>query len=206
VDNTNVDIEVFAMGSLCTAYPGRCNLSQYVTGESTNTKGVCTSPQFLDFKSNEDESVTVKLNGVALNKVEAKGSVSSCVGHHGPDLVKTGSGDGWPNSFIVNKRHVCKGTFLNQNFDNSKFSMHDWVILNTLPILGELLAAGVKALKIEGRQRPSEYSAESAKIMREAVDLYYANPEKYSVREEWTAALAHMFPEMAASTGPYMGR
>lgn len=206
VKNTDVDIEIFALGSLCTAYPGRCNLSQYVTGESTNTKGVCTSPQFLDFKANDDDSVTVKLNGVALNKVENKGSVHSCAGHHGPDLVKTGSGDGWSNSFIVNKRHVCKGTFLNKNFENSEFSMHDWVILNTLPILGELISAGVKALKIEGRQRPSEYSAESAKIVREAIDLYYANPAKYAAKEEWTAALAHMFPEMTPSTGPYMGR
>jgi putative protease len=135
IQNASVDIEVFGLGSLCTSYPGRCNLSQYLTGESTNTQGVCTSPKFMDFRAEGDDSVLVRLSGIALNKVECKGSINSCSGRQGSDVLKLRGEDGWTNSFIVNKRHVCKGTFINEAFDGKDFSMHDWVILNTLPML-----------------------------------------------------------------------
>ena len=206
VANTTVEIEVFALGSLCTSYPGRCSLSQYLTGESTNTRGVCTSPKFMDFKKNQDDSVTVLLNGVALNKVQPAGSVCDCAGHNGAEVVQNQGTDGWKNSFIVNKRHVCKGMFVNDTFGTREYALHDCVILNTLPILGKLIQAGVGALKVEGRQRPSVYSSEAARIMREAIDLYYAQPEKYEVKEEWNEVISSMFPEMASSTGPYLAR
>jgi len=206
VENTSVEVEVFALGSLCTSYPGRCNMSQYLTGESTNTRGVCTSPKFLDFKKNDDDSVTVLLNGVALNRVREEGSVVTCVDKRGVEVLESSkTGDGWSNSFLVNKRHVCKGFFVNDTL-NKGFSLHDCVILNTLPILGRLIEIGVSALKVEGRQRPSAYSAEAAKVMREAIDLYYSQPERYAIRSEWEAAIAEMFPEMACSTGPYLAR
>jgi putative protease len=206
IQNASVDIEVFGLGSLCTSYPGRCNLSQYLTGESTNTQGVCTSPKFMDFRAEGDDSVLVRLSGIALNKVECKGSINSCSGRQGSDVLKLRGEDGWTNSFIVNKRHVCKGTFINEAFDGKDFSMHDWVILNTLPMLGKLIEIGVNALKVEGRQRPSLYSAEAARIVREAIDLYYVSPENYKPKPEWNEAITQMFPEMTCSTGPYLGR
>ncbi len=207
VKNTTVEIEVFALGSLCTSYPGRCHVSQYITGESTNTKGVCTSPKFLKFKENEQD-VTLLLNNVALNKIEdcqSCDSVYQCKGRAGSDVVKHRK-DGWDNSFIVNKRHVCKGQFVNASLGTKGYVMHDHVILNTLGILSRLIEIGVHAFKIEGRQRPSVYSRESAKIMREAIDLYYSNPEKYQYKPEWDVAVAGMFPEMNSSVGPYLGR
>ena len=95
---------------------------------------------------------------------------------------------------------------MNEAFDGKDFSMHDWVILNTLPMLGKLIEIGVNALKVEGRQRPSLYSAEAARIVREAIDLYYVSPENYKPKPEWNEAITQMFPEMTCSTGPYLGR
>ncbi len=207
VKNTSVEIEVFALGSLCTSYPGRCNLSQYITGESTNTKGVCTSPKFLDFKE-DNQDVTLFLNNVALNKLEgckSSDSIHECKGHKGCDLVQSRK-DGWDNSFIVNKRHVCKGQFINTSVGAQGYAMHDNVILNTLGILSRLVEIGVGAFKIEGRQRPSAYSREATRVMREAIDLYYSNPERYGTKPEWGAQIAHMFQEMGPSVGPYLGR
>jgi putative protease len=207
VKNTSVDIEVFALGSLCTSYPGRCNLSQYITGESTNTSGVCTSPKFLDFKE-ENQDITLLLNNIALNRIEGcrpGDSVYECKGRSGCEVVQH-RGDGWDNSFLVNKRHVCKGQFINASLGTRCQAMHDHVILNTLGILSRLIEIGVHAFKIEGRQRPSAYSAQATRIMRQAIDLYYSNPPEYGAKPEWDAEVAGMFQEMGSSVGPYLGR
>ncbi|MBI5789250.1 MAG: U32 family peptidase, partial [Candidatus Schekmanbacteria bacterium] len=208
VKNTKVDIEVFALGSLCTSYPGRCNMSQFITGESTNTAGVCTSPKFLDFKEDGEDGVTLTLNNVALNKIphcHQGDAVHQCKGHSGGEVVKDRK-DGWDNSFIVNKRHICKGQFINADLNTTGYAMHDYVILNTFSILSKFIEAGVHAFKIEGRQRPSSYSKNATQIMREAIDLYYSNPEKYRVKAEWDSAVKEMFQEMGSSVGPYLGR
>jgi putative protease len=208
VKNTSVEIEVFALGSLCTSYPGRCNISQYITGESTNTKGVCTSPKFLNFKENGNDDVTLYLNDIALNKIEDCGkgkSVHECKGHKGCEIVQ-GRKDGWDNSFIVNKRHVCKGQFINKSVGSTGYAMHDHVILNTLGILDRLVKMGVGAFKIEGRQRPSVYSGQATKVMREAIDLYYSDPARYEVNSRWGTQIEGMFQEMSPSVGPYLGR
>lgn len=205
--NTTVELEAFVLGSLCTAYPGRCNMSQYLTGESTNTKGVCTSPKFLEFKEDHDD-VVLLLNNKAISKIDSckpSDSISECKGHNGSDVVK-GKPDGWSNSFIVNKRHVCKGKYLNSEMDNADYAMHDHVILNTLGIVGRLIEAGINAFKIEGRQRPSAYSRNSTRVVREAIDRYYADPKGYKPDVSWDEDVADMFKEMAPSTGPYMGR
>ncbi len=205
--NTSVDIEVFAMGSLCTSYPGRCNVSQYITGESTNTRGVCTSPKFMDFKEKEGD-ITVSLNNIALNKIKncnPNNSISKCSGHGGCHVLKDRK-DGWDNSFIVNQRHVCKGQFINAELGLKGYAMHDTVILNTLGILSKLIEIGVGAFKIEGRQRPSVYSAKAAKLMRDAIDSYYADPVHYKTKPVWGNEVSVMFPEMSPSTGPYLGR
>ncbi len=207
VKNTQVSIEVFALGSLCTSYPGRCNVSQYITGESTNTRGVCTSPKFLDFKEDERD-ITLRLNNIALNKLEGcqeSDSIYECKGHQGCEVLQHRK-DGWDNSFIVNKRHVCKGQFINASVGTKGYLMHDNVILNTLGILSRLIEIGVDAFKIEGRQRPSTYSGQATRIMREAIDCYYADPEKYRVNPAWEAEMSVMFPEMNSSVGPYLGR
>ncbi len=208
-DTAPVDIEVFAMGSLCTSFPGRCNMSQYVTGESTNTRGICTSPKFLSFDEEGDE-LAVNLNGVKLNEFkssELTPALDVCKeGHTGSEAVKLQNKDGWNNTFLVNKRHICKGRFFNTAKGKIDHSLHSSVILDVLPILPDLIDAGVSALKIEGRQRPSEYSGNSTRILRRALDRYYEDPTAYSVEDNWFKEVSDMFVGMAHSTGPYLGR
>lgn len=206
---TDVEIEVFAMGSLCAGYSGRCSASQYITGEVINTRGVCTSPRYLDFVEDEQGSVSVSLNGVTLNKFssdEITPSLAPCTGHKGSEVVEMQGLDGWHNSFLVNKRHVCKGRYISEATGKKGSILHSTIILNTLPILPQLIEAGVGALKVEGRQRPSLYSAATARILREAIDLYYANPEAYQVRQNWLDEVSRLFEEMTSSEGAYVGR
>jgi len=204
------DIEVFAMGSLCTSFPGRCNMSQYITGESTNTVGICTSPKFMSFDNDEEEQLSVKLNGVTLNKFkmsEMTPDLHTCKkGHSGSEAVKLQNADGWDNTYLVNKRHICKGKFHNSATGKTNDALHSTVILDILPILPDLISAGVNAFKIEGRQRPSEYSGNATRILRTAIDRYYEDPANYSVENNWTKEVSSMFRGMTHSTGPYLGR
>lgn len=208
-DNADVDIEVFAMGSLCTSFPGRCNMSQYITGESTNTKGICTSPKFLTFEENEND-LAVKLNGITLNSFsnqELTPALDLCKqGKNGSDAVELQNNDGWSNTYLVNKRHICKGRFCNSATGKVTEALHSSVILDILPILPDLIKAGISALKIEGRQRPSDYSGNSTAVIRRALDMYYEDPDGYAVGDGWFQEVSSMFSEMDHSTGPYLGR
>lgn len=208
-EGTDVEIEVFAMGSLCTSFPGRCNMSQYITGESTNTTGICTSPKFLSFIEEEDE-LAVRLNGVTLNAFklsELTPDLDQCMeGGEGAAAVNLQNKDGWSNTFLVNKRHICKGRFHNTANGKVDHPLHSTVILDVLPILPELIEAGVNAFKIEGRQRPSDYSGHSTTILRKAIDRYFDDPEGYSVKDEWFEEVSSMFVGMEHSTGPYLKR
>ncbi|MFQ5586072.1 MAG: peptidase U32 family protein, partial [Thermodesulfobacteriota bacterium] len=53
-EKTDVEIEVFALGGLCINIEGRCYLSSFVTGASTNTEGACSPARFVRF-TNEDD-------------------------------------------------------------------------------------------------------------------------------------------------------
>lgn len=207
--HTDVDVEVFVMGSLCAGYSGRCHQSQYITGETINSRGICTSPKFLDFHDVKDGRLTIRLNDVALNQFsdgELTPALQACKDQSGTEAASKQGPDGWDNTYLVNQRHICKGNFLNESTGKTGHILHSPVILNTLPILPQLIEGGVAAFKIEGRQRPSSYSAMSAKILREAIDLYYSQPHNYQVRDEWLAELPNLFEEMTPSQGAYVRR
>ncbi len=55
--------------------------------------------------------------------------------------------------------------------------------------LDKMIAAGLTALKIEGRMKSIHYLASTVKTYREAIDAYYADPEKYAVRQRWLEML-----------------
>ena len=61
--------------------------------------------------------------------------------------------------------------------------------LNTREMLPQFLAMGVRALKIEGRQRSPAYVAQVTKVWREAIDAARRNGASFAPRPEWMAAL-----------------
>lgn len=54
-----------------------------------------------------------------------------------------------------------------------------------LPYLPDLYNAGLSSLKIEGRMKSIHYVATVTKVYREALDAYEADPEHFTVRQEW---------------------
>lgn len=137
----DVETEVFAFGGMCPMAEGRCALSSYVTGESPNLRGVCSPAAAVRYEKRGHDLVS-QLNGLTVNR------------------FVPGESAGYPT--------LCKG----------RFAAHDWTgylfeeptSLNVAGILPDLQAAGVTALKIEGRQRGKAYVSEVVRNFRRALD------------------------------------
>ena len=58
IDKTNIDIEVFIHGAMCTCFSGRCALSNYITNRDAN-RGGCSQVCRFSFETNEDKEFTM---------------------------------------------------------------------------------------------------------------------------------------------------
>ncbi len=170
-----VPLEVFAFGSLCIMVEGRCQLSSYVTGASPNRHGVCSPAKFVRWDEHADGSRSVRLNGVLIDRYQAQEPA------------------GYPT--------VCKGRFAVAG--EVFHALEEPTSLNTLELLPRLHKAGVKALKIEGRQRGVAYVASVAKVWRQALDSLAATPQPWQAQAQWQAQLAAHAEGHQTTLGPY---
>ncbi|MBI5327848.1 MAG: U32 family peptidase [Deltaproteobacteria bacterium] len=173
---TDVELEVFALGGLCINIEGRCYLSSFVTGASTNTEGACSPSRFVRF-INQDKKLKITLNDVVLNEL-------------GQDETSP-----YPT--------CCKGRYVTESGEYS-YAFEEPESLNILEIIPRIIDADVDALKIEGRQRTKAYVAAMTKVMREAVDSYYANPDGFRVKQDWLLKTNATFEGSKPALGCYV--
>jgi len=140
-----IETEVFAFGGMCVMAEGRCQLSSYVTGQSPNTHGVCSPASHVRYEQ-RDGRLLSRLADVTV------------------DGFSTGEPAGYPT--------LCKGRFAANGRLGHLFE--DPVSLDMLGSIPQLVAAGVRALKIEGRQRGKAYVARVVGEFRRAVDAALA--------------------------------
>ncbi|ADZ68988.1 ubiquinone anaerobic biosynthesis protein UbiU [Polymorphum gilvum] len=138
----DVETEVFVFGGLCVMTEGRCALSSYATGKSPNLTGVCSPPSHVAYEEAADGSLLAHLGGFTIDRFAA------------------GEPAGYPT--------LCKGQFAATG--KTGYLFEDPVSLNAATLLPALQAAGVTALKIEGRQRGKAYVASVVRAFRRAVD------------------------------------
>src|ERR1035441_7501125 len=119
-----IETEVFAFGSVGPMSEGRCFLSSYLTGLSPTSEGACAPASHVIFLE-KDGRVLSMLGQVTLNSF-ARGEPAA-----------------YPTP--------CKGRYVTHG--RASYLFEEPVALNAISILPELKAAGVTALKIEGRQR-----------------------------------------------------
>lgn len=140
------EMEVFVFGGLCVMAEGRCSLSSYATGRSPNMNGVCSPASHVRYR-NEGSELVSELGDYTINRFPA------------------GEAAGYPT--------LCKGRF--NIGDEEGYAFEDPVSLDVMNHIDELRAAGVSALKIEGRQRGKAYVAEVVSTLRQTLA---AGPEK----------------------------
>ncbi|AMG31114.1 U32 family peptidase [Grimontia hollisae] len=171
---TDVDLEVFAFGSLCIMSEGRCYLSSYLTGESPNTVGACSPAKYVRWQETPD-GLESRLNNILI------------------DRYKAGENAGYPT--------LCKGRFVT---DAEPFhALEEPTSLNTLSILPELFEANIASVKIEGRQRSPAYVEQVTRTWRQAIDSYKRNPENYQVLPQWNQCLDSVSEGAQTTLGAY---
>ena len=174
IEQTPVEIEVFGFGSLCVMVEGRCILSSYVTGQSPNTCGACSPAQFVDYRETP-AGLESRLGGVLTDRYAA------------------GERAGYPT--------ICKGRFAVG--DDVFYAIEEPTSLNTLALLPELRQAGIRAIKIEGRQRTPAYVGMVTRVWREAIDSCLRDPDRYTPKAEWEHALNQVSEGATTTLGPY---
>ncbi len=174
IKHSPVEIEVFGFGSLCVMVEGRCLLSSYVTGDSPNTFGACSPAHAVSWKETP-KGLETRLSGVLIDR---RGKHESA---------------GYPT--------LCKGRFAARG--HTYYALEAPTSLNTLELLPQLQAAGVTAIKIEGRQRSPAYVAQVTRVWRQAIDAVSRDPRGYQVQADWQRLLARVSEGSQTTPGAY---
>jgi len=174
LEHSPVEIEVFGFGSLCIMVEGRCLLSSYAAGQSPNTHGCCSPAGEVRYEETA-RGLETRLGGVLV------------------DRVGQGEKAGYPT--------ICKGRY--QAFDKTYYALEEPTSLNTLDLLPRLHAAGVAAIKIEGRQRSPAYVRQVTRVWRQAIDACLAAPEQFRPKAEWMQALGLVSEGQQTTLGAY---
>ncbi|MGM0834168.1 MAG: ubiquinone anaerobic biosynthesis protein UbiU [Pseudomonadota bacterium] len=174
---TPVELEVFAFGSLCIMAEGRCYLSSYLTGDSPNTRGVCSPAAHVRWEETR-QGLESRLNNVLI------------------DRYAEGERAGYPT--------LCKGRF--EVGGETYHAIEEPTSLNTLELLPELRELGISAVKIEGRQRSPAYVSKVAGIWRQALDRLEDAPGRFQPEHAWMAGLAELSEGATTTLGAYERR
>ena len=171
---TQVEVELFGFGGLCVMVEGRCALSSYATGDSPNTRGVCSPPKAVRWQETP-KGLESRLNGILIDRYGADENA------------------GYPT--------LCKGRF--DVAGETYYAIEEPTSLNTLELLPELMRMGIAAIKIEGRQRSPAYVGQVTKVWRQAIDNCLRDAEAFIVKPAWTAELGKVSEGQQQTLGAY---
>ena len=160
IRNTPVEIEVFGFGGLCVMVEGRCALSGYACGTSPNTQGACSPAGAVRWQQT-GKGLESRLNGILIDRYAENERAA------------------YPT--------LCKGRF--EAAGETYHAIEEPASLNTLELLPQFIAAGVRAVKIEGRQRSQAYVAQVTRVWRAAIDACARDGARFTARPAWLAVL-----------------
>ena len=172
--HVKTEIEVFGFGSLCVMVEGRCALSSYATGESPNTAGVCSPAKAVRWQQTP-HGLESRLNGVLIDRYQPDENAS------------------YPT--------LCKGRFEVEG--ETYYAIEEPASLNTMELLPQLVQMGVKAIKIEGRQRSPAYVAQVTQAWRSAIDACGDGKRRFAIHPSWSAALDRVAEGQQHTLGAY---
>jgi collagenase-like PrtC family protease len=145
------EMETFIFGNHGLMVEGRCSLTNYVTGLSTNMDGVCSPAAQVHYEREADGALTTRLGEFVIDRFG------------GEDKA------GYPT--------ICKGRYRADCRDDAYYAFEEPISLNLSTLLPDLIAAGVHAFKIEGRQRSRAYVKMVVSAFRKSVDAVLAGAD-----------------------------
>ncbi|RYH12076.1 peptidase U32 family protein [Tropicimonas sp. IMCC6043] len=138
------EIETFIFGNHGLMVEGRCSLTNYATGLSTNMDGVCSPAHLVEYAKDDAGNLSTRLGPFTIDRFGPQESA------------------GYPT--------ICKGRYCNAAQPKGYYAFEEPISLNLSKLLPDLMDAGVTAFKIEGRQRSRAYVKKVVAAFREAVD------------------------------------
>ncbi len=138
------EMETFVFGNHGLMVEGRCSLTNYITGLSTNMDGVCSPAAEVRYAALPGGGLASQLGGFTIDCFAAKEKA------------------GYPT--------ICKGRYGTACRDTPYYAFEEPVSLNLSPLLPDLVRSGVHAFKIEGRQRSRAYVRAVVAAFRQCVD------------------------------------
>ena len=152
-------------------------------------------PEISNICKNTDAEIEVFIHGALCISYSGQCLMSSIIGQRsgnrgkcagpcrmGYDLINKGKEKLVDSGYLLSSKDVC-----------------------TLDILPNLIEAGVKSFKIEGRMKSPEYVGIVTNIYRKYIDLYYSESQ-YIVDEEDRKMLLQVFNRGGFSTGYINGK
>ncbi len=150
-DEIPCEIEAFVFGNIGMMAEGRCSLTNYATGVSTNMDGVCSPASAVKYEEDREKNLTTKLGDFTI------------------DCFSCGQNAGYPT--------ICKGRYRTEHRKDPYYAFEEPVSLNLTALLPDLMKAGVTALKIEGRQRSKAYVQAVVSSFRRTIDSLMAGED-----------------------------
>ena len=138
------EIETFIFGNHGLMAEGRCSLSNYASGYSTNMDGVCSPAQKVQYTEDTHGHLTTQLGEYVIDRFDC------------------GEAAGYPT--------ICKGRYFTPCQKQPYYAFEEPVSLNLAALLPDMIKAGVSAFKIEGRQRSRAYVQTVVAAFRAAID------------------------------------
>ncbi len=148
-----IELEVFVHGALCMAYSGRCLLSGYLNKRDPN-QGTCTNACRWDYKV------------VAATENDLGNIVQSASPAPAPTL---GLGATTDRPFLLFDKLRPEEPMSASEDEHGTYIMNS-KDLRAVEHVAQLIAIGVKSLKIEGRTKSYYYCARTAQVYRKAID------------------------------------
>lgn len=142
------EIETFVFGNHGLMVEGRCSLTNYAVGRSTNMDGACSPASEVHYERGDDGSVIARL------------------GCHVIDRFAPNEQAGYPT--------ICKGRYCAPARAEPYYAFEEPISLNLMDMLPDLIGASVDAFKIEGRQRSRAYVGAVVSAFRAAINASLA--------------------------------
>lgn len=138
------EIETFIFGNHGLMVEGRCSLTNYATGLSTNMDGVCSPAADVEYIRDDAGNISTKLADFTIDRFAPTENA------------------GYPT--------ICKGRYTTPHHADGYYAFEEPISLNLARLLPDLIKAGVNAVKIEGRQRSRAYVRDVVGSFRHAID------------------------------------
>ena len=179
-----IRIEMFCHGALCMAVSGKCYLSLHELGASAN-RGACMQVCRRGYEARR----------VASPNPSQGGELEPAMSEASSPWERTGG----EASYLLND----KESTIELEVDN-KYVMSP-KDLKTIRFMDEMMEAGVRVFKIEGRARGPEYVKTVVECYREAIDSYLDGTLTEEKKDEWDERLRTVF-NRGFWNGYYLGQ